>query len=248
MVEISLIKSSLLVKIIFFVTYPAMSVFFYVVGFGASWNPLTVIGAVALMFATSQIMGKPMDLQSPNLHSIRILMLVTVVCSLFTSNDPGLGVFLGLMPVIIVFYLLIKLQRFEILVDPKDERVFALYWFIYVISASIPTSMGLAELKYTVNFIPVFLIGTILGWLGPEVTYRIIGGVYGAVKALALTFVFLMIFVLLYGLIFGDIFPTMNYLVPDGPKVFLISFTALPSMLLSRITMEFFKTYGGLDF
>lgn len=228
-------------KILFFFTYPAMSMLFYIVGLGTSWHPLTVIGAVALMFATSQIMGKPMDLQSPNLYSIRILMLVTVILSLFTSNDPGLGVFLGLMPVIIVFYLLIKLQRFKILVDPKDDMVFALYWFIYVLSASIPTSVNLAKLKYTVNFIPVFLIGTILGWFGPEVTYRIIGGVYGPLKALALELALFLLVGCIYGFVFENI-TGLNSFSYDGPNVILGIIITMYSMLISRIILEFIKT------
>ncbi len=240
MVEISLVKSSLPLKILFFVTYPSMSMLFYVVGLGASWHPLTVIGAVALMFATSQIMGKPMDLQSPNLYSIRILMLVTVVCSLFASNDPGLGVFLGLMPVIIIFYLLIKLQRFEILVAPQDDKVFALYWFIYVISASIPTSGILDKFKYAMNLTPSFILGLLLGWFGPETLYRFIGGIYGPLKALILYCVFILI-VSIYGLILQSI-EAMSYLSYDIGFIIFIVIITVYSMLISRIILEFIKT------
>jgi len=230
----------LFLELVFFITYPALSILFYAVGLGASWHPLIVIGAGALMLAMSLIMGKPVALHSPNIHSFRILMLVAVLFSFMTAEYPALGIFLGVIPVLVILFLLIKLQRFQTLVDPKDYRVFALYWFIYVLSASIPTSADLARINYMVNLFPIFLTGAIFGWFGPEVTYRIIGGVYGSVKALLLIFA-LFIITMLSSAILQNI-PALKHLVLDFGIVYIDIIISMYSMLISRIIFDFLKS------
>ena len=135
-----------------------------------------------------------------------------------------------------------RLKLLDRLVNIEHKRTYVFYWFIYILSTSIPTSLGLARLKYLVNLIPIFLFVMIFGWFGPEVTYRIMGGVYGALKAIFLELAFFLMVVMLHSSIFGDIYPMMKHLIPDGFWVYSVVIIALPSMLISRIILEFLKT------
>jgi len=234
--------SSILMKLIFFAGYPTLCALFVLLGLGNSWHPLIVIFAAGMILPMIILLDRPIGFKSSNSYAVHIFMICAFVFSLIMSDYPGTGAFIDGIAFLIFLYLLMRLKLLDRLVNIEHKRTYVFYWFIYILSTSIPTSLGLARLKYLVNLIPIFLFVMIFGWFGPEVTYRIMGGVYGALKAIFLELAFFLMVVMLYSSIFGDIYPMMKPLIPDGFWVYSVVIIALPSMLISRIILEFLKT------
>jgi hypothetical protein len=93
----------------------------------------------------------------------------------------------------------------------------------------------MSSLLFKINFVIVLLYGFIFGWLGPEVTYRFIGGTNGAIKVGVLINILIISLAFLQTGLATN--PTLEPFSTDR-IILIINLISIPSMLISRIVLE----------
>ena len=242
--------SSFFRKFIYFITYPALNIFFIYSGLGMSWTLFYSFFASGLMLLMTVLLIRPIIVSNirarANPISTIIFFLMAFFLSLYMNPVDTNYAFYGLVGIGTLFIAMTYLlKRFNLIVkikkSIKNENLW-FYWFIYVLAASIITSVDLSKINNMTNLLPVFIIQTVFGWMGPEVTYRLIDGLYGPVKALAIYIILMLTIAFFYGYILEDVLRMHNF-ASDGPKIVGVIFLAIPSMLLSRIIFNVSKNY-----
>jgi len=214
---------------------------------GKALNPFYFFFASGTMLFITSLLLKFL-IRTSKQPSIIVLYFFSFILSLY-SNPPGMNyVAVGFIGIGIIFlvitYILKRLNLIGKLVNSTFSEKIVIYWFIYILAASVVTSTSLSALNDLVNLVPIYILGTFFGWMGPEVTYRFVGGIYGPVKALALYVALFFFVIIFYGFLLGDVFQ-LHHLASNGPDVLGVSYIAVPSMLLSRITLG---TINGVNF
>jgi len=216
-----------------------------IVGLGDVWSPFVIIFAAGTMFLTYFLLLAPIQENSPGFYSIFVFVYFGVLYSLlvhpkgFDYALPGVVVVHAMTGFIMFVLKKIRIIGY-ILFNPERRKTQLLTsWLTFVLAASIPTSTGLARLEYIVNIIPILVFCVVFGWLGPEVTYKIIDGVYSSVKAAALEAIFFLTIVFFCMILETN--PVWEPLISDSGLVNLLTVISVPSMLISRIIFESIK-------
>ena len=219
-------------------------------GLGSKWDPIIVVIAAGTMFFTYFLMLVTVSQNTAGRASSYVFVFFAFGFSLLI-HPKGLifaipGLFLFFMIFGFIIYLLKRMGGDfpKRLFDPNNRAALMGKWFVYVLASSIPASTGLARLEYGINIIPIIVIGLTFGWLGPEVTFKIVNsGVYRIVKAAALELVFFLMIVLFYMILETNLI--WEPLLSDSGRVNILTIISVPSMLISRITLESIKnTYN----
>jgi hypothetical protein len=216
-------------------------------GLGSKWDPIIVVIAAGTMFFTYFLMLVTISQNTPGEVSSYVFVFFAFGFSLLIHPKGLIFAIPGLFLFFIVFgFIMYLLKRIagdfpKRLFDPNNRTALIGKWFVYVLASSIPASTGLARLEYGINIIPIIVMGLTFGWLGPEVTYKIVNsGVYRIVKAAALELVFFLTIVFFYMILETN--PVWEPLLSDSGRVNVLTIISVPSMLISRITFESFKS------
>ena len=236
-----------LIKLVLFSLYPFLSIFFMLLGLGSFWGPIVVVIAAGIMFFTYFLMLVTVSQNTAGRASSYVFVFFAFGFSLLIHPKGLIFAIPGLFLFFIVFGFIMYLLKRTIgdfpkrLFDPDNRAALMGKWFVNVLASSIPASTGLARLENSINIIPIFVIALIFGWLGPEVTYKIVNsGEYRYVKATALELVFFLTIVFFYMILETN--PVWEPLLSDAGIVNVLTIISVPSMLISRITFESFKS------
>jgi len=240
---VKLERSSLPLKLTFFCGYPALSVLFVVLGLGDLWNPWSMIAAGGVFFLVGAITLRPileystLNALAPTLFFIFAHIFTFYLYAGVLAGDfiyGGLGIILNILFSYLVIALLKKRDIRKKLEARAPRGVWVLYWFLLILSASVPTSLGLTRLHTMVNLSPIIIYGMVFGWFGPEVIPRVIPG---SGRPLLLFFSHMFLSIFLYWLL-KTINPALEYITLDLGDVWILSYVACYIMLVSRCTME----------
>lgn len=236
-------RSSLPLKLTFFCGYPALSVLFVVLGLGDLWNLWAMIAAGGVFFLVGAITLRPiLEYSTPNAFAPILFFIFAHIFTFYLyagvlAGDfmyGGLGIILNILFSYSVIAILKKRDILEKLEARAPRGVWVLYWFLLILSASVPTSLGLTRLHTMVNLLPVIVYGMVFGWFGPEVIPRVIPG-SGRPLLLFFSHMFLLIF---FYWLFEIVNPALKYLTLDLVDVWVLSYVACLAMLVSRCTLE----------
>jgi len=169
--------SSLLVKLVFLSGYPTLSTLFVVLGLGGLWGPWAIIVASSVFFFTGLLMGKLVQ-EYPSLNTSGapyIFLSLAWLGSLFLAAlagggeflYAGFGFFLGMF---LTKFVHVLLKKHNILDRLASHETYV--WFMFILSAAVQTSLGLARLNHVMSLLPIIIYGTLYGLLGPEVIPR----------------------------------------------------------------------------
>jgi len=240
--------SSLPVKIAFLAGYPALSVLFAILGLEGLWNPWIVVATSFVLFYTGVVLINPIQRCLPRDWSQPIIMLflfLSMFCSTTYATISGGGEWiyaasawiLALVMGNLVARVLEKLGVDEMLKELSSRGILSFIWFIYILSASVPTSLGLARIHHVIDLVPIVIFGVALGWLGPEVIPRVIPGF---LRSLFLIVAHPFLLSLLY-MFLEAINPALSYPTLTLLDALLLSYISCYAMLASRSAFENFK-------
>ncbi len=226
-------------KLVLFFGYPVLSLFFMWLGLANIWGTAIIIFSAGIIFFMSILLAGPIIRQSPGFYSFFIFTQFASSTPLIIYIDNKVYVALGLCLIYILSAVaLLILQRAipsRKYLQPDSEKVFLIYWLVFVTSSAILTSVGLASLSYKVNFILVLVYGFVFGWLGPEVTYRFLGRTNRDIKAAALMCILVVSLAFFQSALATN--PTLQPLSVDT-IILVMTLLSVPSMLISRIILE----------
>jgi len=232
-------SSNFFETVILFSGYFTLGIFFTLTGLGDFWSPFLIIFAAGTMFLTYFLLLGPIQENSPGFHSVFVFVYFGVLYSLLVHPKGFDYALLGVLFIHamtgVAMFIIKKIRSLgRILFNPERRKPMLMgTWLIYVLAASIPTSTGFERLEYGINIIPILSLGVVFGWLGPEVTYKVIKGVYSTVKAAAMELVFFYMFL--------EANPVWEPLISDSGLVNILTVISVPSMLVSRIILESIK-------
>lgn len=219
-----------------------------VLGLGGVWGPWTIIAASGVICFVGAMTLRPI-LEHPSLASLAPYVFYIwawisslILAGAFNGGEAfnvyvGLGMILNIVISYLVYTLLERRGVLDRLDDPDRREIWTLYWFTYVLSASVPTSLGLARLNNAISLFPIVVYGMVFGWFGPEVIPRVIPRDIRPFLLLGAYFFFIL---LLYGLL-ETVNPALKYLTPDWVVVVLLSYVSCHAMLVSRCSLEALK-------
>jgi len=237
--------SSFVVELAFLAGYPASSVILAVLGFEGLWNPWIVVATSFVLFFTGVVLINPIQRCLAQDWSQPIIILFLFL-SMFSSTTyatisgggdwiyAALALFLAMVMGNLVVWVLEKLGVDEMLKEMSSRGILSFIWFIYILSASVPTSLGLARIHHVIDLVPIIIFGVALGWLGPEVIPRIIPGF---LRSLFLIGAHPFVLALLY-MFLEAINPALSYPTLTLLDALLLSYISCYAMLASRSAFE----------
>ena len=240
--------SSFVVELAFLAGYPASSVILAILGLEGLWNPWIIVATSFVLFYTGLVLYNPTQKCLPQDRSQSIIILF-LFFSMFSSTTyatisgrgdwiyAALAWFLALVMGNLVVWVLEKLGVDEMLKELSSRRILFFIWFIYILSASVPTSLGLARINHVIDLVPTIVFAVTLGWVGPEVIPRIIPGF---LRSLFLIVAHPFLLALLY-MFLEAINPAFSYPTLTLLDALLLSYISCYAMLASRSAFENFK-------
>jgi len=210
-------------KLAFLAGYPALSILFVALGLGGLWGPWAVIAASGVFLSAGLLMCKPLlrwlvSSKAPYMFFWFAWMASFLAAPLAGGVFwyAGLGCLLGL-------FSLVLLRKWNVLHRLKNRSTHV--WFVFILSAAVPTSLGLARLNHVISLFPIIAYGVFFGLLGPEVIPRVAPGV---LKPTLIVGASLFLIPLLY-LFLGTISPALHQ-YPDPMVAVLLSWIACYSI------------------
>jgi len=149
----------------------------------------------------------------------------------------ALAWFLAMVMGNLVVWVLEKLGVDGMVKELSSRRILFFIWFICILSASVPTSLGLARINHVIDLVPTIIFGVALGWLGPEVIPRIIPGFLRSVF-LIVAYPFVLAFLYMF---LEAINPALSYPTLTLLDAVLLSYISCYAMLASRSAFENFR-------
>jgi len=238
--------SSFVVQLAFVAGYPASSIILAVLGLEGLWNPWIVVATSFVLFYTGLVLSNPIHKCLPQDWSPPVIILFlffsmfssTTYATISRGGEEWIYAFLAWILALVmgnfVVWVLKKLGVHQMVKEMSSRRILSFIWFIYTLSASVPTSLGLARINHVIDLVPTIIFGVALGWLGPEVIPRVIPGF---LRSLFLIVAYPFLLTPLY-MFLEAINPALSYPTLTLLDALLLSYISCHAMLASRSAFE----------
>ena len=239
-------SSSLLLKLAFLGGYPILSILFAVLGLEGLWSPWAIIAASFVFFFVGLHLGNLVQ-RHPSFRSstapyvfLTFALLGILFLAAFAGGRQFLYAGLGfLIDMFLTWLVYVILEGRDLLESLKSHRTYI--WFVFILSAALPTYLGLEQLNHGISLTFIIIYGAAFGLFGPEVIRRV---ARRRATPLLLTSGYFFLTLLLYNLL-EIVNPNLKYLALEWLVVLSLSYLAGYTMLVSRCVLEAFEGPEG---
>lgn len=219
--------------------YAITSALLAVLGLEGLWNPWALIAASFVFFFVGLHLGNLVQ-RHPSFRSstaayvfLTFALLGILFLAAFAGGRQFLYAGLGfLIDMFLTWLIYAVLKGRDLLESLESQRAYI--WFVFILSAALPTYLGLAKLNHGISPTFIIIYGTTFGLFGPEVIPRVAPR-RATPLLLAGAYFFFTLF--LYSSL-EIMNPNLNYLALEWLVVLSLSYVACYTMLVSRCTLE----------